>query len=187
MGHSTEPDPPGENCGTCFFEGKAPSSVYVSYTGITDCNPDNVPPPIPWNDSVRLPQIFDEPCFYLYEGPLWAHEWLAALGDMATLKQKWGAGFFFSGLRDQDCAVWFESLFENCGAGHLGAEGNGLVMWNVGTDDHSIGSLLNAINMEPEAETKFEFWPAAEGRGMVRFARKKDATNILILVEPTEL
>ncbi|GAH98748.1 unnamed protein product, partial [marine sediment metagenome] len=85
------------------------------------------------------------------------------------------------------CGIWFKNDIETCEAGQLGAGGNAVVMWNVGSRDHSIGSILNAINMEPHAETKFELWPAAEERACVRFARKKDATNILILVDPKEL
>lgn len=187
MGHETDPDPPGNDCEGCWAAGKTPSIIYVSFTGISDCqvDPGIIPPPT--NDIVSLNQTQDHPCEwdrlfddgkYFWHSPVW-------FGN-TVMEQYFQGTLYFTGWEVGHCQTQFSNT-ATCVIGNLGENGEAAVTWNTGPIDHAIGSLLNAINMEPHANTKFEFWPASEERICVRFARKSDATNILILVEPTEL
>lgn len=187
MGQPTIPDDFCENCYYCHEADLTPCRKYISFTGIKDCNPDLpfIPPPI--NDVIRVDQLNGYPCewYRLFDDD---HEFLynSALLAGSEVKYRWFGMFFFSGWKPENCQVRFSNAF-TCAGGHLGEGGEAAIMWNGGPGDNSIGSLLDSINMEPHEKTKFEFWPASEDRICVRFARKSDATNILILVEPTEL
>ena len=187
MGLPTIPDPTCVNCLTCHSEGETPCKKYISFTGIVSCEklPGVVPPP--FNSIVRVNQIEDHECEYerLFDDDLY-FRYNSAILNGSQVEQEWFIwGMFLKG-RPNNCETQFANTLTCAGPGN-GEGGNAAVTWNTGPSDHAIGSLLNSINMEPHAETKYEFWPASEERMVVKFARKSDATNILILVEPENL
>lgn len=187
MGLPTEPDPPGNDCLCCWPEGQTPSIVYISFEGLESCNkaPGIIPPP--FNGNVQLSQQEESPCNFLHEFDNFTFTYFSCEGGNTSCHQLYWFEEMFFDFTDSDCDIALTNILD-CVAEHIHAQGGyASVAWNLGPTDHSIGSLLNSINMEPHAKTKFDFWPASEERMVVRFARKSDATNILILVEPTEL
>lgn len=187
MGQPTEPFEYGEDCLCCWPEGETPSKVYISFEGLESCDKAPGVIPLPFNGVVAVPQSEEENCNFDRDFDGFHFTWASCLGLRSTCRQLWYYEEMFHDVKHADCKIYFENVL-NCIGEHIHAEGgNATIMFHTGTNDHSIGSLLNAINMEPDPKTKFEFWPAKEGRIMVRFARKKDATNILILVEPENL
>ncbi|HUW44891.1 MAG TPA: hypothetical protein VMW50_03755 [Dehalococcoidia bacterium] len=162
-------------------------AAYISFTGITDCKkaPGFIPPP--GNYSVEVVQREGVPCFYEAVVGDWAYEYLGSFMGSCVVNQTWQNQNMFKGVNDVPCLAWFANTLV-CAAGFVSGEGGeAAVMFNAGHVDGSLGSLMYSINMEPGPKTKFDFWPASDKKICVRFARKKDATNILILVEPTEL
>jgi len=165
MGHSTEPDDTTEDCLACFPAGESPDEIYVGIVGGNESN-----------GTWGLPREPGYPCDYRATYNFIEYWYASALFFGSWMKAKFGPVFLFNSWLPDNCQYVFED-----------GDADAIVMWNAGPTDHSIGSLLNAINMRPDSETKFDFTPASENRACVRFARKSDATNILILVEPTEL
>ncbi len=187
MGHSTVATAYGDNCLCCWDAGETPLSVYISFGEIEHCQLGDPVPAAPINDSFEIPQDPGDPCVWLDSIGPWHFRWEACWGGDSNCFQTWQIWDCFQGNQNFNCANYFDNIL-GCGAAFVsGTHGHAAIVYNTGPTDHSIGSLLAAINMEPHAETKFEFWPASEEKIVVRFARKSDATNILILVEPENL
>ncbi len=187
MGEPTLPGPFCDNCHTCHPDGETPCQKYISYTAITDCKEGGGIFPPPLNEVIVIDQIVDEACEWDKDFDDYHFHYRSAILAGSFVNQKYFASFFFDSFNAENCKTRFSNNLV-CGiGGAFGGGGEAAVMWNGGPADGSVGSLLNSINMEPHEKTKFEFWPASEERIVVRFARKKDATNILILVEPENL
>lgn len=187
MGYPTDPDPIGDDCLCCWPANKTPSTVFASFVGIKPCDKpfNGIPQPI--NDVIQLWQDAQFPCYFEAAVDNWLTVWDSCKGATSVISQSWGINEYFLHNKIGNCWGTFENKLNCAGPIIYGHNGLAGVMWNLNPTDHSIGSLMNSINMEPHAKTKFEFWPASEERICIRFARKSDATNILILVEPTEL
>lgn len=187
MGHSTIPTEPGEDCLCCWPPGDTPKAAYISFEGITDCGWDIPAVPAPMNASVEVIQSEFDPCFWTSSVAHWTFSWDPCMGDMNGCYQDWQIEKMFKGWQEGNCNTHFYNTL-SCGPAHIyGGGGAAAVVFNMGHLDASLGSLMHSINMEPAEETKFDFWPASEERICIRLARKKDATNILILVEPENL
>ncbi len=187
MGHGTDPSEYGDDCLCCWPPGETPLAAYVSYEGLEGCHPEDPDFPQPKNAAVEVIQDPVHACYWLSSVDPYLYAWDPCQGVNNGCYQANGVWDTFKGWQVGNCDAYFDNV-NVCGQAFVAAEGGqAAVVFNTSHIDHSLGSLMAAINMEQGPETKFDFIPASEEKICVRFARKKDATNILILVEPTEL
>lgn len=182
------PDRPhasGDDC-LCWAPGETPAYVYIRFSGIINCDP--LPSPnckIPPNDhKFTLTQDAISPCYYKYESPDWlVYAHLAWGVPIQTRIQLQDSGFrmYFLSL-DPSClpegSVVFNTLF--CAPfGACAHGGMAVITWT-----HQATELLEAINMQKEYGLFMELFPLVDGNLIYKFCRKRDATNVLIELEP---
>lgn len=189
MGIQTDEIEYGNDCG-CFPAGETPKYVFASFLGIEACPPvvgwQNPAPP---NSIYALQQSAVSPCVWAGTHGAYSIQWsidpvgIAHLG--IGLIPPHAAMVLFEGNGTGGCDRYFTSTIVpgDCDFFIRCHGGTGMIWFTNNPPVPGIKTVMDLINMEVDEHTKTDFYPISADKTLLKLARRKDATNILIEYE----
>ena len=175
----------GNDCLLCFPADKTPKHIMASFSGITDCFPNDPVGHGPIPEIVVMEQDAINPC--LWTGivpPGWKIQYSIDLNSPA-LYIFYGTLHYFHGTSGITCKTTFTNDLTCLPGFRHGTGGWGALTWLPETEGGpSIEVLLEKIALPIRKNTLFEFWPAPADKTVVKFCEPKDRTRIHIKLDP---
>lgn len=176
----------GDDCLTCFEEGKTPKYVYARFSRVKKCDIFECEGyPSPPNDRVfKLTQVEGHPCRWVYESDDWKVSYYAVMpptfGAQLVVLQKpdWISYFYGWTYPGDECETFFKNK-NTCAEGECGIGGNGIITWRL----ESI-AILKSLNIKAMSDIFMEMRPLVDGNRVYKYCRLQDGTNIAIEFEP---
>jgi len=191
MGIQPKPDPdPDDSCPYCFALGKTPSSLKVIFSGLRAglyAGGDDVNFLNRYYDVPRLP---GEQCKWKTADGVEPHIWVALAVPYAMVSMGWtGRGGIFQSWDLPVCTRWFENqrLWEvsyACG-GQCYVTNAGIVGGTGGNPAKSLAGMIESVTPMIDPDPRMECFPMPDSEIAVRYAGKRDATNIMIKFDTT--
>lgn len=186
MGIIPGPTEYGNNCALCFPAGETPKLLKAFFSGIqmgVNWQPVNGPPP---NGYYDLHQTFGDPCVWKTTEPDFPFVTLTLANGRSSLK------IVAVGVQ----SAFLSSVFDNCifhytndllcslpntfCGGHAYVTVPGDVTGEGDSPYHSLSSIITKTTPMIDPDPRMELFPIDDESFVVRYAGKRDATNIKI-------
>lgn len=193
MGLMPEPTPIGADCLLCFDAGKTPSSVKCFFGGIERGQNWQVLDGLPPNGYWILFNSPEFPCIWTNTQPAWPIVTFILQDGVSTLGCK-PRRFrtAFSGRIFKNCQYHFTNLLQGWpGNAFYGGDGSiavaGTSSGGGGTPPINLAKIITDITPMIDPNPRMECFPMDSIHTNIRYAGKRDATNIMIKVDTTFL
>lgn len=178
MGIIPDPVTPGLNCLTCFSAGETPSYLKVFFSGIQRGNTWYEALGMPPNGYYDLQQNPSYPCFYYDTVAGWPQCHFRMYAAQSQLFFKPGPFHTcFTKTYNTKCIFEFENFYQ-------GASGNDFYSgWGHVLVPEQLASIVELVTPLADPDPRLENFPVSDSQTVVRYAGKRDATNINILFD----
>lgn len=169
----------GVGCATCFDVDQTPEFLHCAIGNIW-FNPAAVPP-LPPPPSGVFTLTYSAPCGWNWVDGFWQISYLHTVaGSVIKIREHTTlAGVVGS---DVACNSWFE-LTHRIGPPPIYDDGFALVTMTSDCPIVSLSALAESVGLEPGADLLADPFVAPDEMGVIRYARKQDATNIKIMID----
>jgi len=186
MGIIPRPFEEGYSCPICFDYQKTPKYLKCFISGVQIGNlwePGMPPPPNGYHDLITQSPLY---CQWVIDKP-GPYGVVLKLFDTYSRLIAWGAppDLMFEHTRDERCVFSFTNKWLSPdGRYYYGGYAYVTVPGDIKGEDssplHPLSSVINSVTPLIDPDPRMECFPIEEGEIVVRYAGKRDATNIAI-------